>query len=183
LSAESYEKWRDSLEDVLYDLRVFGAEAQEDERYEILIAKTVQRLPRDVRERVLGKVNFIVAGGVNGTGFSLNVLNDVVEALTSTGELKLDGKDPSVKLSTIERTNLNIPFILLNFANMRGMPEEEVMSVIAHEIAHFILGHFEDYHKPWENREKEADNLIEKWGFRGVWRSNMKCSSRLKKAT
>jgi hypothetical protein len=108
------------LEGILYNLRVFGAEAQENERYEILIAKTVQRLPRDVRERVLGKVNFIVAGGVNSTGFSLNVLNDVMEALASTGELKLDERDPSVKLSTIEGANLRIPFILLTAIISRG---------------------------------------------------------------
>jgi hypothetical protein len=40
--------WEDSLEGVLYNLRVFGAETKEDERYEILIAETVQRLPKDV---------------------------------------------------------------------------------------------------------------------------------------
>jgi DNA-binding ferritin-like protein (Dps family) len=141
-----------------------------------------QRLPKDVRERVLEKVNFIVARGVNGTGFSLNVLNDVVEVLVSTGELRPDEKDPSVKLSTIKRANLKIPFILLNFANMRGMPKEEMISVIAHEIAHFILGHFDDYHKPWEDREKETDNLIKIWGFRRAWRSDMKCSLHLKAA-
>jgi hypothetical protein len=108
----------------------------------------------------LEKVNFLVAGGVNGTGFSLNVLNDVVEALVSTGELRLDGRDPSVKLSTIERVNLKIPFILLNFANMRGMPEEEVMSVIAHEIAHFLLEHLDDPHKPWEDRKKRQTTSL-----------------------
>jgi len=33
-----------------------------------LSLKTVQRLPKDVREKVLGKANFIVAGEVDGTG-------------------------------------------------------------------------------------------------------------------
>jgi len=56
------------MERILYDLCVFGAETQEDEQYKILIAKTVQRLPKDVREKVLGKANFIVAGEVDGTG-------------------------------------------------------------------------------------------------------------------
>lgn len=145
------EEWEDSL-------NVFGAEAAEDKQYEILIAKTIQRLPKDVREKVLEKVNFIVAGGVNGTVFCMNILNIVVEALVSTGELRLDEEDPSVRLSTIRRTDLSMPFILLNFANMQGMSEEEVMSVIAHEIAHFILGHSSSIYDTGRDKEKEADD-------------------------
>jgi hypothetical protein len=167
LSAESYEKWRDSLEGILYDLCVFGAEAQEDEQYEILIAKTVQRLPKDVREKVLEDVCFIVAGGVNGMAFSVNVSSCVWKALASTGELGL-GEDPSVRLSAIERAKPKAAFILLNFANMRGMPEERVMSVIAHEIAHFILGHFDATCKS-RDMEREADDLAERWGFKRAY--------------
>jgi predicted SprT family Zn-dependent metalloprotease len=110
------EEWEDSL-------KVFGAEAAEDKQYEILIAKTIQRLPKDVRD-----------------------------------ELRLDEEDPSVRLSTIRRTDLSMPFILLNFANMQGMSEEEVMSVIAHEIAHFILGHSSSIYDTGRYKEKEADD-------------------------
>ena len=169
MSSESYEKWMNSLEGILDNLSIFGAEAAEDERYEILIAKTIQRLPRDIREKVLEEVVFIVAGGVNGTGFNIDILDAVVEALVSTGGLRLDEEDPSVKLSTIRRAGLKVPFILLNFANMRERSEEEIMSVIAHEIVHFILGHFDDYRKSREDKEREADDLAEKWGFRRAY--------------
>jgi len=150
----------------LDNLSIFGAEAVEDKRYEVLIAKTIQRLPKDVGEKVLKEANFIVAGGVNGTGFTMNISNAVIEVLASTGELRLDEEGPSVKLSTIRKAYLKVPLILLNFANMRERSEEEIMSTIAHEIAHFILGHFDDVHKSSKDKEKEADDLIEKWGFR-----------------
>jgi predicted SprT family Zn-dependent metalloprotease len=143
---------------------VFGAETVEDERYEILIAETIQRLPKDVRDEVLGKVNFIVAGGVDGTFFTVNVLNYVVDAIHSTRGIKRRRGVQWVKLSAIEEADLKLSFILLNFAKMREKSEEEIMSIIAHEIAHFILRHTND--KPRAEKEKEADDLIEKWGLR-----------------
>jgi hypothetical protein len=157
LSSEPYEKWVSSLKEILDNLSIFGAEAVEDEQYEVLIAKTIQRLPKDVGEKVLKEVNFIVAGGVDGTGFSMNILNAVI------------GEDPSVKPSTTRKAYLKVPLILLNFANMRERSEEEMMSTIAHEIAHFILGHFDDIHKSSKDKEKEADDLIEKWGFKRAY--------------
>jgi hypothetical protein len=157
LSSEPYEKWVSSLKEIWDNLNIFGAEAVEDKRYEALIAKTIQRLPKDVGERVLKEVNFIVAGGVDGTGFSMNILNAVIE------------EDPSIKLSTTRKADLKAHFILLNFANMREESEEEIMSTIAHEIAHFILGHFDDHCKSREDKEKEADDLIEKWGFKRAY--------------
>jgi len=168
LSKESYGKRIESLEGILHNMCVFGAETVEDERYEILIAKTVQRLPKDVREEVLRKVSFIVAGGVDGTFFTVNVLNYVVDAIHSTRRIKRRRGAQWVKLSAIEEADLKVPFILLNFANMREKSEDEVMSIIAHEIAHFTLRHIND--KPREEKEKEADALIEKWGFKRAYR-------------
>lgn len=169
MERKPYEKWRFSLEGILYELRVFGAVTKEDEQYEVLIAKTIQKLPKDVREKVLEKANFIMAGGATGTMFSINLLYDVIQMLASTGELRLDEEDSSVKLSKIERANLKIPFILLNFANMRGMSEDGMMSVVAHEIAHFILGH--DMCDIKGGTEREADDLVEKWGFKRTYES------------
>jgi hypothetical protein len=123
---------------------VFGAETVEDERYEILIAETIQRLPKDVRDEVLGKVNFIVAGGVDGTFFTVNVLNYVVDAIHSTRGIKRRRGVQWVKLSAIEEADLKLSFI------------------------HFILRQTND--KPRAEKEKEADDLIEKWGVKRAYR-------------
>jgi hypothetical protein len=65
----------------------------------------------------------------------------------------LDASQPVIYLS---------PMLLSN-------PREEVESVIAHELAHVVLGHKEE---PSPNaaavgaaRESEADQLVESWGF------------------
>ena len=62
--------------------------------------------------------------------------------------------------------------IALNFTTMKDLSTEEQMDVVAHEIAHYVLGH----HVPTvknpvsqeeeKRREIEADDLCEKWGFR-----------------
>lgn len=47
---------------------------------------------------------------------------------------------------------------------MRRFDVEVAMAIVAHELAHYYLGH----HKKsgWDaNNEKEADQLAEKWGF------------------
>jgi hypothetical protein len=64
-----------SLEKILNNLSIFGAEAVGDEQYKVLIAKTIKRLPKDVGEKVLKEVNFIVAEGVDGTGFNMNIFS------------------------------------------------------------------------------------------------------------
>jgi hypothetical protein len=165
-----YKDWEDSLEGVMYNLAVFGAETAEDAQHILLIAKTILRLPEDVREKVLDEVNFIVAGELTGTEFRLDFGSYILTKLLSTGKLKSDEENPSIKLSNIVE-GLEIPFILLNFANMREKSETEKMSIIAHEIAHFILGH-KEICSPEENtqQEKEADDLIEKWGFKRAYK-------------
>ena len=89
--------------------------------------------------------------------FFLNVIN-FVEALLSTRGLKRSKINVWIKLSAIRKADLRVPFILLNSANLREESEEEMMSVIAHEIAHLILGHLD--HDAKGDKEKEADNTI-----------------------
>jgi len=52
--------------------------------------------------------------------------------------------------------------VVLNFSAMKGEPEPTVRSIIAHEIAHFLLGHSLLADSTAEN---QADDLIEQWGF------------------
>lgn len=55
-------------------------------------------------------------------------------------------------------------FILLNFTRVK---DEEKMDTIAHEIAHYILGH--DISGDL-SAEKDADDLTEKWGFKRAYK-------------
>jgi len=128
--------------DTLYDaLGVYGAESMGDQYYEGLLIKTLQRLPSDVREKTIDEVIFFIAGGVRGTYIALNVTYRSV-----------------------------LHFILLNFCDMFNMNEQEIMTVIAHEIAHFILGHIM---AGGLDHEKEADDLCEKWGFGRAYKNNI----------
>lgn len=42
---------------------------------------------------------------------------------------------------------------------------------VAHEIAHFVLGHYKPKRLSDGKIEREADKLIEKWGFKRVYKS------------
>ena len=134
----------------------------------ILIAETLLKLPKEAREEVLEEVIFIVADGVHGTLFELSIKEDYIGKLLSMGKIDLTKKDSSVKLSTLLKLKMKMPFVLLNFANMRKESKNVKMSTIAHEIAHFVLGHGME---GGEEKERTADDLIEKWGFKRVYRS------------
>ena len=127
--------------DTLYDaLGVYGAESMGDQYYEGLIVKTIRRLPSDVREKTIDEVILFISGGINGNYIALNVAY---------------------------RSVLHV--ILLNFCGMNNLNDQEIMTVIAHEIAHFILGHMTG----GEANEKEADDLCEKWGFGRAYENNL----------
>jgi hypothetical protein len=139
IQERKYEKWLNSFERILYDLCVFGDVSKEDEECKLLIAKTLQKLPKEIREKVLDEVIFIIANSCYGTIWDMNLENEKMKKKT---------------------------FILLNFTAMRKKSEISKMSIIAHEIAHFILGHENPLTK---HSEKEADELIKKWGFKKAY--------------
>jgi hypothetical protein len=107
--------------------------------------RVLQQLPKSVRKKVLEEVNFIVI------------------------DKDLRGHPFSMTLFSREK-QLILSFIILNFGAMENMTKKGVMSTIAHEIAHHVLGHhsFTGNH----DAEKKADDLCEKWGFDRVWRYN-----------
>ena len=122
----------------------------------VLIAKTLLKLPEEVREGVLNSVLFVVFDTWGTVGFlSLPV-------------------PPKCKI--IEK-----PYIMINFDSMKKKSESKKMDVIAHEIAHFWLGHHEldlnfwlEHHKTdvkSSNIENDADNLIEEWGFNRAYKN------------
>jgi Zn-dependent peptidase ImmA (M78 family) len=125
------------LELIHYNLNCLGGVFDIDE-LQILIAKTIHRLPKELWEEVPEKVTFICAD-------------------------KRYGMYAKLRISPFDNGELH--FILLNIDNIED--EEEKMYVIAHEIAHFVLGHStEDTAGQERDIEEEADNLTESWGFR-----------------
>ncbi|MFH1181485.1 MAG: hypothetical protein V1702_00850 [Candidatus Woesearchaeota archaeon] len=126
--------FENSVEGVCYNLTTWGNATTADTRDQILIAKTLLKLPKKVRQKVLDEVAFVL----------LNVY-----ALTET-------------LHFVKPTQ---PVIMINFGLMRKRSEEYKMCVVAHEVAHFILKNADH-----TDKEREADDLIEKWGFKRAYK-------------
>jgi len=141
---EEYKKWESSLEGILYNLGTIGVVTEEDEKDEILIAKTLQKLPKDIRERVLEEALFVLTSGYG----TLHELYFPVPPKTK---------------------EIRQPLIILNFALMRneGKTEDDLMDTVAHEIGHHILGHHRLHNDP--AGERKADDLAEKWGFKRAY--------------
>ena len=140
--------WEDSLEGVLYELNLSPLVAVEPDgsQAQMLIAKTLLMLPKTVRDRVLylDRVRFIGTPGVYG-------------------QYEMSVCQPHSKPKPTHE-------IFLDFTAMKSMTEKNKMATIAHEIAHFILGHAVTPENPcWPKKhyvkERKADDLCEKWGF------------------
>lgn len=146
-SKKKYKKWENSLEGILYCIKTIGECDVEEEKYTILIAKTLQRIPKKMRDKVLSKVMFFQI-----TGYG------------TVGKLYIP-VPPKTKI--VEQY-----YIFLNFSLMKNEKgtESYMMDTVAHEVAHFILGHYRlnpDGHKM---DERHADDLIEKWGFKRIYK-------------
>lgn len=144
----NFEEWENSLEGILYNLKTVLAATVGEEQDTIIIAKTLERLPEDVRSKVIEKVTFIVMGCSKFHNWFFIKTKDEMTEKTIKG------------LSFFEFT---IPVIVLNLTKCKD--DIEKMDTVAHEISHYILGHDDvslDVHK---NYEREADNLTVEWGF------------------
>ena len=150
----SNEKYKDDY--VLSMLKVWddGFEGSLPARALMIIVKTIQELPRSVSDKVLEDAIFITMCGSYGAS-----LAQYVELRKEAQLLKLPKDRKYVKIE--------VDPILLNFALMEKdeFEEEKMRSIIAHEIAHFYLEHHKTSVNPRAVKEKEADDLIEKWGF------------------
>ncbi|MCI0529767.1 MAG: hypothetical protein L0Y56_20180 [Nitrospira sp.] len=134
-----YQKWRHSARGVWEELSVIPlAVTDEDQKVKTLIVKTLLKLPHKVRNKVLDEVTFVA---LNTEG--------------SHGVFDLLYCPPHEK----EKYE---PMIFLNFNGFRRKTESFKLTVIAHEIAHFILNHGNE---PGPTQEKDADDFCEKWGF------------------
>ena len=136
IQSNDQKQWMHSIENIVSELKVFGANAFDDTNDVCLIAQTLLKLPEDIRTKVLDNVHFIVADNIAGTCF---------------------------KISVSKQTFLS--FIILNFAEMRPDSDIEKMRVIAHELAHFVIG-VDHSNLVESDREKETNDLVQMWGFK-----------------
>lgn len=142
---DKFDDWDNSLEGILYSLKVVNSETYDDDNAKLLISKTLIKLPIKIRKKVLENVMFIFSYAA-GTSLSLFFRKPIIKS-------KEFG----------EYIEFEQPIIILNFKEMKKGTE---MDVIAHEIAHFILGHNNQEKRGNGKIEREADNLTEKWGFK-----------------
>ena len=155
-----HKKWEDSMEGILYNLSTWADTNFEDEKNTIIIARTLQRLPRRIRQKVLNDVAFIVMtaqGTVCKFRFS-----------------KVVKKDEFTKIGDTYTVAIEPVVVFLNFP--KRQKESDKMDTVAHEIAHFILGdglgfYPEPKHSKGYNKEKAADDLSVKWGFKRCYKS------------
>ena len=125
----------------------------------MIIAETLLRIPESVREKVMKETHFITIGGACGC-----ILPMTFSEVKSEEQLNRWGEGQV-------RVEIEVLLILINFAEMEKeeMDEEGMRTTVAHEIAHFILEHHKNGGGP--EKEKEADDLIEKWGFKRAYQS------------
>lgn len=159
---EKYDQWENSIEGIFYFLNSMVEVTQEDGHNNHLIAQVLQKLPKNVREKVLEEVIFVHTT-VQGT-----VRNMYFQKFIEEAEFQKGTEDKLIKSGYF----VKIPkfFIIFNFKCFKK--DETKMDTIAHEIAHFILSPKDLYEsRPSDIEEKKADDLAEKWGFNRCYKS------------
>jgi len=139
---------KEEQEEIWYNLRVFGDVTIDDEKYKKILLETLLKLPEDVREKILDEVVFIFTSAY-GTTCKL--------------VLPCSSKNPVVEHKCI----------VLNPALQEREKKTDagIQDGIAHEIAHIVLNRFGSSDPDFE---KEADDLIETWGFKRAYKDYTK---------
>ncbi len=146
-------EYENSLEGTLQHLRIWGESATEDKENKGIIAETLLRLPYKVRMETLSEVVFVI---VTAHGLTTKATFPIV---LSKGDAKQKGE--------AYHTTIEHPLIVLNFK--KRMSKSRKMDTIAHEVAHFILGHYKVSNLTNQRKltnERKADDQAEKWGFK-----------------
>jgi hypothetical protein len=146
-------EYENSLEGILQHLRIWGEAATEDKKNKGIIAETLLKLPYKIRMETLSEVVFVI---VTAHGLTTKATFPIV---LSKGDIKQKGET--------YHTTIEHPLIVLNFKTR--MSKSRKMDTIAHEIAHFILGHHKIRNLTNQRKiinEKKADDQTEKWGFK-----------------
>lgn len=166
---EEFDKQQNSIEGILYDLNILGEFSLEDELNKKIIAETLQKLPKKIRRKVLDNHVLFVNVSTYGTYQKIQIPPKLIKKASIE-------KVPAGFLIKTEQ-----PIIVLNFYAMKKQSKSKKMSTVAHEIAHFILGH----DKPtdisyFKVQEKKADDLVVRWGFKRAYKSYSVFDKRIK---
>ena len=146
-------EYENSLEGILPHLRIWGETATEDKENKGIIAETLLKLSYKVRMETLSEVVFVI---VTAHGLTTKATFPIV---LSKGDIKQKGET--------YQTVVEHPLIVLNFK--KRMSKSRKMDTIAHEVAHFILGHHKVRNLTNQRKiinERKADDQAEKWGFK-----------------
>jgi len=150
IQKDGFEKRVHSLEGIHYELKVLPEYQDESKK---IIAKTIEKLPGDIIDRILDEATFVVMddkGCVSDLYF-----------IKSECELKKEVIGKGKYKTTVY--SFTIPAIFLDLNKHKN--DDGRMDTIAHEIAHVILGHGSLKEGEDKNYEREADDLSESWGF------------------
>lgn len=148
------EQLKNIPEGISYDLNIISEEIT-DEKDKNLILETLLKLPKEIRDKTLDEVMFIAMPEELGGWFGHVYLSKPLKECKKWGFV----------------AKIQQPLISLNFAVMKNESKHIKMSIVAHEIAHYILGHNSMNGKNAEEVEKEADDLTVEWGFERTWES------------
>jgi hypothetical protein len=155
---EKNEGWENSTEGVVCRMTFLGSSTTRADEDRAIIARTLLGLPKGIREKVLEKVAFVYteAEGV------------ICPFCPPPIGIQVDETRSAVmnRLYISERRPRGV--ILFNF---RGIPEVGVPHLLAHEMAHFILGHKWPKNQGGRSEEMAADDLSESWGFKRAYQT------------
>ena len=134
---------KEEKEEIMYNLRIIGDVTIDDEKYKKILLETLLKLPEEIREKILDEVLFIFTSAY-GTTFNLF--------------FPIPPKKQAIEQKCI----------ILNPAlqEKEKKTDEGIQDTIAHEIAHIVLDHFGSSDPEFE---KEADDVIETWGFKRAY--------------
>ena len=172
--ADDYKEWEDPYEGIYKDLKVMNDAATVKDEWVWLIIDVLLVLPYKISRRVLKNVTFCFAS------FSCYFTSNWQKTIKKE-DIKPEAISKELKWRTgvfdLGNERLLIrgqEHIILLMSEEINTEEkiERAKSTIAHEIAHYILGH-EFGLNPTVNAEREADKLIEKWGFKPVYTEKM----------
>lgn len=152
-------EWENSLDGIWERINTLMTDiVHEDDKTKLVIAKTLLKLPYKVREKVLNDNVAFILSNYRGVPLELHFHIPVRKSeLKKIGEWGYiyEHKQPVIFLAFSPKTK-----------------EAEIMTTVAHEVAHFIL----DHHKTQGGKgkvylkERKADDLCEKWGFERAYK-------------
>ena len=174
--ADDYKEYPDPRDGIYEDLKVINDATTLDDEWVWLIIDVLLVLPYKISRRVLKNVTFCFASSSHY--FTVN-WETIIEKKDTRTEIKLREPNWWAGVYDLGNNRLRIrdqEHIILLMSEEINTEEqiERAKTTIAHEIAHYVLGHDRGPKDDYTiNREREADKLIQKWGFKPAYTEEM----------